>query len=119
MLYRVYAIYDSKMECYNLPMFMRAHGEMLRTFADLSVDMNTWIGKAPGDYTLFYIGEYDDMSGVITMLQSKVNLGTALEHRPSSGFDGAGARAEVENGSLDDPRRFATVVEGDLVDGPE
>ena len=34
---------------------------------------------APGDYTLFELGEYDDCTGQMTMHEAKISLGTATE----------------------------------------
>ena len=42
------------------------------------VDKNK-VAKFPGDFTLFEIGVYDRRTGVISMYETKVNLGTALQ----------------------------------------
>ena len=60
MIYMVFSIYDEKAEVFNTPFFQRAEPEAIRAFADLAVDPNTLIGRHPADFSLYYIGEYND-----------------------------------------------------------
>ena len=80
MTQKVFTVYDSKAEAYLRPFFTPTKGLALRSFADAANDPREPVGKYPGDYTLFELGEYDDATGIITMHESKINMGTANEH---------------------------------------
>lgn len=78
---KIFTVYDSKLEAYMTPFFMQKKGEALRAWHSTVNDASTSFAKYPGDYTLFEIGEFDDETGNFTSHESKINLGTALEHR--------------------------------------
>lgn len=80
----IFAVYDSKAEFYGNPFFMTSVGEAIRGFQDVSIDQNTNIGRHPGDFTLFHLGEFETSFGEWTIYDSKKSLGTALEHQPAS-----------------------------------
>ena len=77
---QVFCVYDSKVEAYLQPFFMRTHGEAERAFADLANKTDHTFNNHPGDYTLFRIGEFEEETGRFTSEAAFVNLGTALEH---------------------------------------
>ena len=79
MLSKVFSVFDSKSETYMTPFFMKTKGEALRAFTDISNDDTHQIGKHPEDYTLFEIGEYDDVSCTIVSYEAKQSIGTAVE----------------------------------------
>ena len=61
----VCAVYDSAVEAYGQPMFVTAVGAALRSFIDevnRRADDNA-LYLHPEDYTLFYIADFDDVSG--------------------------------------------------------
>lgn len=78
---KMYTVFDVKSEAYLQPFFMQTKGQALRAWITSVNDPNTNFCKYPGDFTLFEIGEFDDSNGVITMYDSKINLGSALEHQ--------------------------------------
>jgi len=63
-----FAIFDEKGAVYSTPFFMAHRGLAIRTFNDLVTDANSKISKHPEDYKLYVIGDYDDVSGVLTSL---------------------------------------------------
>lgn len=81
MISKVYTVYDSKVEAYMTPFFMRGKGEALRAWASTVNDSQTQFCKHPSDFTLFEIGEYDDTMGVIKMYEAKISLGLALDYK--------------------------------------
>lgn len=81
MVIKVYNVYDSKIEAYMPPFFMRNKGEALRAWAATVNDEKSTFCAHPADFTIFEIGEYDDASGSISMYNTKVSLGTALEFK--------------------------------------
>jgi len=60
---RAYSIYDCKALQYHPPFFAATDGAALRSFSELSNDVNTTVGRHPVDYTLWCVGEYDDNTG--------------------------------------------------------
>lgn len=79
MLYRVFSVYDSKVESYLPPLYMKSKGEFLRAFAEAANDVKSNIGKYPSDYTGFELGTWDDSSCLFTPHVTPVSLGIALE----------------------------------------
>lgn len=80
MTLKVFTVYDSKADAYLPPMFLPTKGLAIRSFSDAANSEGHNFHKYAGDFTLFEIGEYDDSNAMVTLLESKVNLGTALEH---------------------------------------
>lgn len=60
---RAYSVYDRKAFQYHPPYFSSTDGAAVRSFADLANDTSTQVGRHPGDFVLFYVGEYDDSKG--------------------------------------------------------
>lgn len=81
---KMFAVYDSKVEAYMTPFFMRSRGEALRAWETTVNDEKSSMHRYPSDYTLFEIGEYDELCGIATSHASKVSLGLALEFKKHS-----------------------------------
>lgn len=79
MLYRVYAIYDSKSEAYYPPFFQATTGLAIRYFTELANDQKTTIGKYPHDYALYEIGTYDDGTAILEPQGRHTHHGKAIE----------------------------------------
>lgn len=79
MRYKVFSVYDSAIQCYKQPFLCLSRGEALRSWMQAVTDKELPFHQSPADYTLFEIGEYDDHSGAYSMLEAKVNLGTATQ----------------------------------------
>lgn len=79
MKHKVYTVYDSKAECYMLPIYKRADGEAVRAFEISVADPNHQFGMNPADYTLFGIGEYDDDKARFAQYDAFVNLGNGAQ----------------------------------------
>ena len=73
-----YAIFDSAAGVYMRPFFAQAHGLATRMFSDLACDADHDVGKHPEDYSLYFIGEYDDNKGELKPV-TKECLATAQE----------------------------------------
>lgn len=83
MRYEIYTIYDSAAKIFNQPFYARARGEAIRNFIELANDDNTTIGKHPEDYSLHFIGTFDDQNGDVEQLNSE-NLGLASSYVTTS-----------------------------------
>lgn len=73
----MFAIYDTKAECYNPPFFMPKKEMALRAFNDLANDGNTNISRHPEDYILYELAEFDDITGEVKS-RLPVSLGHAI-----------------------------------------
>lgn len=73
----VLAIYDSKAELYGEPIVAVAVGQVVREFSDRVSDGKSDYSRHPEDYTLFQIGEYDDVEGKLRAIVP-VSLGNGL-----------------------------------------
>lgn len=79
---KIFAIHDAKASFYGQPFYARANGEAIRTFAG-AINGNqpeNLMSTSPGDFTLFYIGDYDDQTGVITPATPS-SLGNGVEYK--------------------------------------
>lgn len=63
-----YSIFDEKAVAYGVPFFMASNGLAIRAFADLVDDNRSSVNKHPGDYRLYKIGTYNDVTGVLTSI---------------------------------------------------
>lgn len=76
---KVYTVYDVKAEAFLNPLYFQTRGQAIRAFSDTARDSSSMIGKHPHDYTLFEIGEYDQLKGEVKMYDAKVPCGTGVE----------------------------------------
>lgn len=89
MITKVFTVYDSKAKAYMSPFFDQSHGAAIRAFSDAAKNPQSAIGRHPEDYTLFYLGEYDDLSAYFDLLPTKESLCTAIEFsNPNSVIEG-------------------------------
>lgn len=65
---KIYTIHDAKAEFHFQPFYARTNADAMRTFTQTVNDNNpqNLIAQSPSDFTLFYIGEFDEQSGVIS-----------------------------------------------------
>lgn len=78
MIHNVYSIFDTASGLYSRPFFTSSDGEAVRSFGDIAQDGSHPIGVHPEDYTLFRIGNFDDINGLINK-EPNESLVTALE----------------------------------------
>ncbi len=75
----VYSVYDSKAKAWILPFFSDNDETAYRSFRTAALAEEHQFNVHADDYTLFWIGEWDETSGVIGGVAAKVSLGTALQ----------------------------------------
>lgn len=78
MTIKVFAVYDQKAEAYLTPFFVNSKGLAIRSFTDAVNDPKV-LGKYPGDFTLFEIGEYDPIRGQMQPHVTNIACGNGLE----------------------------------------
>ena len=92
---RLYSIYDQCAKAYNQPLFMLSDEVAQRSFTDAVNDPETNFFKHPSDYTMFYLGEFDDSSGTFELASQPIKIVGALEVKQS--FTGQDLFNEVSN----------------------
>ncbi|AXH78155.1 MAG: nonstructural protein [Microviridae sp.] len=76
---KVFSIMDVKAQVYSNPFFMPHTGMATRAFADLVNDGQSNVSKHPGDFTLYQIGTFDDVTGKLVGLDVPVFINGAIE----------------------------------------
>lgn len=74
MITKLYAIKDAKAEVYGKPFHQTTHGEAERSFRQLIMDEKSMPHKFPDDYDLYYLGEYDDQTGLVQCLDTPQHI---------------------------------------------
>lgn len=68
MILKLYSVFDSKLACFGKPWYGISDAGAIREFGDAVNDgsnpNNQWF-KHPEDFSLFYLGEFNDELGVI------------------------------------------------------
>lgn len=108
MMYHAYTVYDRKSLQYNPPFFMVADGAAVRAFQELANDPETSVGRHPGDYVLYRVGDYDDASGQL-LPGTPTHVSDALplvRVQAALPFDRPLRSDAVSNGSAADPVPF-------------
>lgn len=84
MILKMYTVRDSKAEIFNPPFFQRSAGEALRAFSATANNKETTIYQNPEDYDLYYLGEYDDVSGKLDPLPTPQHVTKAVNERKNA-----------------------------------
>lgn len=72
----LYSIYDSKANYFGNPFTSVNHATAIRTFSQACEDPNSELNRHSIDFSLFFIGTYDDEVGVVHS-ENHINLGLA------------------------------------------
>lgn len=75
----VCAVYDAAVKAFATPFFVRSKGEAVRSFGDACTDPKIELGKHPDDFTLHYIGNWDD-AGYLDVLKDAELLAKAVDY---------------------------------------
>lgn len=62
---QVFAVHDVAAGAYLAPFIVHGEGLAVRMFSDLVTEPGHQFNKHPADYTLFKIGVFDDVTGVL------------------------------------------------------
>lgn len=79
MLMTVFAIYDTGISTWRVPIFARNRGEILRSWVEAVNNQKNEFCKHPSDYTLFEIGTWDDDKCKFDLHKTPISLGMAIE----------------------------------------
>lgn len=91
MIYGVFTVRDNAVGAFLPPFFVRSKGEAIRAFSSSVNESGHQFNKYAGDYTLYELGEYDDLGGVFASVEPARVVG-ALEVLEVP-FDPVGSRS--------------------------
>lgn len=80
---KLFVVYDSKTESYGVPFFRDFTANALREWSEVASNKSekqNQIAKFPSDFTLFEIGEFDQITGQVHLYDAKFSHGLASEH---------------------------------------
>lgn len=81
MILQVLAVYDSKARAFGMP-FFSAHVDLgVRAFTEAANTPDHPMCKYAEDFTLFYLGTFDDQSAVFKLVPQYGNLGLASQFK--------------------------------------
>jgi hypothetical protein len=80
---QVFSIYDSKIEAYMPPFFLKSIGEAKRVLGDAVLDPKSALSQHPEDYTLFHLGSWDDTDAQFAPTLSPESVCVLLELKSS------------------------------------
>lgn len=69
MTYKVLAVYDGKAEAFLQPFFSDTPGSAVRAFGDEVMKPESPFHKHPGDYQLYELGTFDNLTGKLTAME--------------------------------------------------
>lgn len=78
MKHKMFSVHDRKAGAFLPPFMFHARGMAERVFSDCVNNREHAFGKHPEDYTLFLIGEYDDLTGELIKESAPVSLGNGV-----------------------------------------
>ncbi len=79
MMLKIFAIFDAKALAYLPPFVLPEEGMAMRTFSDCVNSKDHQFGAHPEDYTLFFLGLYDDKTGIFSELEARSVLANGVE----------------------------------------
>lgn len=81
---KLFSVHDAKAAFYSQPFYARTSAEARRSFSDTvnaDSDPNNLMAKHHADYTLFELGEFDPMTGKITVFDAPVPHGNGVDFK--------------------------------------
>lgn len=79
---RMFAIHDVKAEVFNTPFFMRTVPEAIRGFMNEAASPDSAIGKWPDDFVLYELGEFDQVTGAVSVRDTPYRVMSGFEAKP-------------------------------------
>lgn len=77
--YGIFSVYDKSAEAFLPPFFVQTKGLAVRAFTSAVDDVGHHFNKHKSDYTLFELGEFDELSGYVISFSVPAKIMTALE----------------------------------------
>lgn len=75
----VYCVYDGQVKVYAQPFCCRNHAEAIRGFTQAVNSASHPFNAFPADYTVFWIGTFDEDKGVFVALPANERISNGLD----------------------------------------
>lgn len=95
----VFSLHDSKVGSFGVPFFQASIGQAVRSVTELCSDPQSLISRYPGDFALFYLGQWDDLTGAYTPNIPPSHLGGGEQFMPSRPRPPQPAEADLSRGA--------------------
>lgn len=82
---RVFSIFDAKAAVFGVPFFVHNDAMAVRLFSDLVNDPKSMVARHPEDYSLYFVGTFEDDTALITGEVTPTSLMTASNMRKPIG----------------------------------
>jgi hypothetical protein len=79
MIIQMFSIFDTASKFYEMPLYAHTEAEARRHFTKLCNQKDQRYYEDAQDYTLFHIGEYDNITGLTKPLTTPVSLVKAIQ----------------------------------------
>lgn len=76
---KAFSIRDAKGEVFHPPFYKHTHGEAERDFHQTTKDEKSMVNKYPEDYDLYFLGTYDDQTGLFKSLDTPQHIVKAVQ----------------------------------------
>lgn len=80
---KIFTVYDSKAGAYLQPFFERSPAVAVRAIQAILKNPQHPFTLHAEDFTLFQLGQFDEDTGLISISEAKISLGTVLDIRAS------------------------------------
>lgn len=84
MIYGAYAIFDKKALVFSQPFYCPNDSVAVRIVRGMVNGNGTAIAQSPEDFTLHYLGSFDDNKGVFNLPTETVVIGNAIQLKEKS-----------------------------------
>lgn len=78
---RLYSVRDNAVGAFMRPFVARSDGEATRNFGDEANSPESALAKHPEDYALFFVGEFDELTGVLEVPPAPHSMGLAISYK--------------------------------------
>lgn len=87
MITKMYCVHDTAVKAFTAPHFARTHGEAERNFKHAVNDSKSGhLSANPEQFTLFYLGDYDDETGIVSPLAAPQAVVTGAQCKDPTGL---------------------------------
>lgn len=84
---QIFAVRDTAVEAFLAPFYMPSKGAAIRAFGDTVNDPQSGFNKHPQDFSLYFLGDFDEQTGIIAPASSPEHCVTGADvmHNPYNG----------------------------------
>lgn len=84
MILEVFCAHDAAVGAFMTPFFARSRGEAIRSFSAAAQDAQHEFGKHGKDYSLYYVGQWNDENGLLSPIDIPDRVCGALDFVPKA-----------------------------------